>query len=115
MSVSELWKDMYFDAQAQLRMSREQAHEERMRVIRLEGQRLTLLAHLELAAKSLLPIYPIVSARLTQVATQLRESYEPAKPQGTVAGDQTSEHRSAYPPREAPVYTDAGTTTREPF
>jgi len=49
-------------------------------VITLEGQRLSLLSHLETSGNLMKNTYPIVSARMLEVAKQLRNSYEAAPP-----------------------------------
>jgi|SRR5882672_244262 len=122
---NNLYEHMYNDVCKELydtrRLLLDQIHQERIRVITLEGQRLTLLSHLECSANLLKTPYPIVSARMLEVADQLRNSYEAALPK--VAILPTCEARclgESLPGREestrrAPVHTEAGPAQSAPF
>jgi hypothetical protein len=131
---------MYFDTAKELDAMRsrllQECHEERMRVIKLEGQRLTLLSHLRSAGALLKSTYPIVSARYLEVAQEIADDYA-AKPVDHTAGNQASDAGSASTllpvsqvpshstgkacgcdvcqGRITPVYTEFGPTTRAPF
>lgn len=128
--MSNLWEDLYFDTAFELDRTRarllQECHEERMRVIKLQGQRLTLLSHLVTSANLLKFSYPIAAQRMLDVAQELKDSYEAAQPPGAPAGDQASNLGlapallpvQAVPScavRIAPVHTEAGSTTRAPF
>jgi hypothetical protein len=116
---------MYFDTAKELDATRsrllQECHEERMRVIKLEGQRLTLLSHLESAGALLKITYPIASARYLEIAKEIRKAYETPKP--TVAelvtrqigGVEESVSGHPRPARSAPVHTETGPTQQAPF
>jgi hypothetical protein len=125
MSVTTLWEQLYFDTSKELDAMRrrlsQQCHEERMRVIALEGQRLTLLSHLTISANLLKVPYPIVAERMLEVVNELRTGYETAKPTvaelvtreaGSVAGTVPG-HSGAE--RGTPVHTEAGPAKQAPF
>jgi len=124
MSISKLYEDLYNDVCKELydtgdccSINPSGAHA----VITLEGQRLSLLSHLETSGKLMENTYPIVSARMLEVANQLRNSYEAAPPK--VAGPPTcaavSLEGAVHGPEEstrcAPVYTETGPAQSAPF
>jgi hypothetical protein len=125
MSAPSIWEHMYFDTAHELDAMRsrllQECHEERMRVIKLEGQRLTLLSHLRTAAKLLIPTFPVVAQRMLDVENELRNSYETPKP--TVAelvtrqigGVEESVSGHPGPARSAPVHAETGPTQQAPF
>jgi hypothetical protein len=115
MSVADLWHDMYTNVVAELRDSREETHQAKMQVIRLEGQRLSMLCHLELACGCMQKTYPVLTAQLREHIKPWKAQYETAKPQSEVAPDPTPVDGPAHSDRTAPVHTDVGTTTRAPF
>jgi len=125
MSISKLYEDLYNDVCKELydtrRLLLDQIHQERMRVITLEGQRLSLLSHLETSGNLMKNTYPIVSARMLEVANQLRNSYEAAPPKVAVLPTcaAVSLEGAVHGPEEstrcAPVYTETGPAQSAPF
>lgn len=122
---NNLYEDMYNDVCRELFETRErlldEVHQERMRVIKLEGQRLILLSQFECAANLLKRQYPAIAANFLTNIDQLRNSYEAAP--SKVAVLPTCEARcldesiQGHPgdTRSAPVHTEAGSTRTAPF
>jgi hypothetical protein len=125
MSEALLWERLYEDVNTELRATRrrllDEVHQERLRVIQLEGQRLSLLSALESAANLLKDTYPGMHTHWLGVVRQLRGSYEAAP--SKVAVLPTCEAVSLegavprYPGdvRSAPVHTEAGPAQSAPF
>jgi hypothetical protein len=119
MSVAELWQDMYYEAVRRERELRYKLHEQRMRVIRLEGQRYSMLYHLEFACDCLAKSHPLVCAQLRAHIQTWNSEYVEEKstvqPFRQTAPDPAPEHGPAGPARDASVYTEAGATKIAPF
>jgi hypothetical protein len=125
MSAGKLYQEMYHDVCKELNATRnlllEEIHQERLRVIALEGQRMTLLSHLEIAANLLTKFSPTTASRLHGVVENLRNAYEAAPPK--VAVLPTCEARRVDglvqgPARSADntsLYAQTGTDQERPF
>lgn len=125
MSAGKLYQDMYTDVCRELYETRErlldEVHQEKMRVIKLEGQRLILLSQLDCAANLLKRQYPMQAATFLTNVEQLRNSYEAAPPK--VAVLPTCEARRVDKPvsghtrsaDNASLYAQAGTSDSAPF
>lgn len=128
-SESDIWYTAYNDTAILLSETRRklnhQLHLERMHVIRLEGQRLTLLSQLKMATNLMRHTYPIVAGGIDTIIATLERSHEAAKPTSEVGPDPQPDAGSApalllvqtmpEAVRVAPVYTDRGPTNKAPF
>ncbi len=125
MSALDLLHDLLDDAARTLNDTRRQlldeVHHERLRVIKLEGHRLTLLSHLECSANLLLDIYPTIGKRMHQVADEIRKDYETAKPKiaeqscREAAPDPKPDNGSAVSEAGLPVGSQDGVSESAPY
>lgn len=111
MSAPNIWEHLYFDTARELDELRRRLlnewHEERIKVIRLEGHRLTLLSHLRSAAVLCKHDFPIVSARYIELAQEIADDY-PAKPHSEAAGVEKPVPRHPDPLPNASLYAASG-------
>lgn len=120
MSIAQRWRDMYADKVQELAAEKTKAHELRMRLMLVEGQRSSLFFHLRQACRDLeenhFPQTAAVHRSAMKILEQIyAEQTSIVRSAHPVASDQTSDDGSTKSPAGVQVEEKAGVPQGNPF